>query len=107
MKDSQFIMNNMTKLTKVDVLLHKVGINTKAYKQYAYEMQRELDYEHLSCNQFIYKYCRGVITKHLDYNKAVELLYHVHVGEWLMYYHDTNWDFDKSYSMWIDEWRNK
>ena len=98
---------NMRQLTKIDVILHKVGINTKAYKQYAYEMQRELDYEHLNCYDFINKYCLNVISKHLAYTEVIELLNHIHIGEWLMYYHDYNWNFNKSYSTWISEWRDK
>ena len=97
----------MSKLTKIDVILHKVGINTKAYKRYAYEMQRELDYEHLCCYDFINKYCLNVISKHLDYTEVIELIQHIHIGEWLMYYHDYNWNFNKSYSTWISEWRDK
>lgn len=97
----------MRHLTKIDVILHKVGINTKAYKQYAYEMQRELDYEHLSVMQFINKYCLREISHNLPYSKVVELLNHTHIGEWLIYYHDSNYDFNKSYFEWVCEWRDK
>lgn len=97
----------MRQLTKIDVILHKVGINTKVYKQYAYEMQRELDYEHLSTMQFINKYCLREISHNLPYSEVVELLNHTHIGEWLIYYHDFNYDFNKSYFEWVCKWRDK
>lgn len=97
----------MRHLTKIDVILHKVGINTKVYKQYAYELQRELDYEHLSVMQFINKYCLREISHNLPYSEVVELLNHTYIGEWLIYYHDSNYDFNKSYFEWVCEWRDK
>lgn len=46
----------MNSLTFIDKLLIRWGIATKNYKKYAERMQRALDYEHLSYNDFTRKY---------------------------------------------------
>jgi len=46
----------MNSLTFIDKLLIRWGIVTKNYKRYAYRMQRALDYQHLSYNDFVHKY---------------------------------------------------
>lgn len=48
MKDLQFTLINMRQLTKIDVILHKVGINTNCYKYWqlprAEEVIKKLEY---------------------------------------------------------------
>lgn len=44
------------KINKIHVILHRWGITTKAYKRYVEEMQRELDFAHLSGLEFWDKY---------------------------------------------------
>ena len=48
MKDLQFTLINMRQLTKIDVILHKVGINTNCYKYWqlpkAEEVIKNLEY---------------------------------------------------------------
>lgn len=46
----------MMTLTKLDKFLIRLGIVTKNYKRYAYEMQRALDNEHLNTFEFWEKY---------------------------------------------------
>ena len=46
----------MIKLTFIDKLLIRWGVVTKNYKNYAYRMQKALDYQHLSYNDFVNKY---------------------------------------------------
>lgn len=46
----------MIELTFIDKLLIRWGIVTKNYKKYAEEMQRELDYQHLTGLEFWDKY---------------------------------------------------
>ena len=46
----------MIELTFIDKLLIRWGIVTKNYKRYAYRMQRELDFAHLSGMEFWDKY---------------------------------------------------
>lgn len=46
----------MTRLTKLDKFLIRLGIVTWNYKRYAYEMQRALDNEHLDTFEFWEKY---------------------------------------------------
>ena len=49
MKDLQFTLINMRQLTKIDVILHKVGINTNCYKYWqlprAEEVIKKLQYQ--------------------------------------------------------------
>lgn len=46
----------MNSLTFIDKFLIRWGIVTKNYKRYAYRMQRALDLQHLSYNDFVNKY---------------------------------------------------
>lgn len=46
----------MSGLTLIDKILIRWGIVTKNYKRYAYRMQRALDYQHLSSDDFFDKY---------------------------------------------------
>ena len=46
----------MTELNILDKILIRWGIVTKNYKNYAYNMQKALDYEHLSYIDFADKY---------------------------------------------------
>lgn len=63
MKDSQSIMNNMRQLTKVDVILHKVGINTRCFIYWntprAEEVAKQLEY-----NRLVAEYRRKCIVKY-------------------------------------------
>lgn len=63
MKDSQSIMNNMRQLTKVDVILHKVGINTRCFIYWntlrAEEVAKQLEY-----NKLVAEYRRKCIVKY-------------------------------------------
>lgn len=50
------MMSTMLHLNFIDKILIRWGIVTKNYKNYSYRMQRALDAEHLSYNDFITKY---------------------------------------------------
>ena len=63
MKDLQFTLINMRQLTKIDVILHKVGINTNCYKYWqlprAEKVARQLEY-----NKAVCKYRKQCIVKY-------------------------------------------
>ena len=62
MKDLQFTLINMRQLTKIDVILHKVGINTNCYKYWQLPRAEEV-IKKLQYNKRVSEYRRKCIVK--------------------------------------------
>lgn len=88
----------MAKLSKVSVLLHRWGYDTKEYKRYSKGMQMALDYDHLNPREFILAYqidiVKAIGTDEYDY------LYRRPTAwiDFFRYYARTKgWDFKRAY----------
>lgn len=60
----------MRQLSKIDVILHKVGINTKKYKEYCIELQYDIDFDYYAkyIKEPLYRMCQYTLNGITDYN---------------------------------------